>query len=114
MTAPHILANRHDEAVEKIQAHSKSIGGEEPEIVEAVERVRTASGPDEEHTRVFRLEAIADLLEAIDEKTPGNKADPLEEKSVAQLKQLAHEEGVRGSISQMNKGQLIDAINDKR
>lgn len=114
MTAPHILATRHDEAVDKIQAHAKSISSDHPEVVDAVERVRNTSGPDEEHTRVFRLEAIADLLEVIDEKTAGEKADPLEVKTVPELRQIAKEEGVEGSVSQFNKQELIDAINEKR
>lgn len=108
------LAQRHDAAIDRIEAHAKSIGGEHPEIVEAAEAVRTAGRRDEVHTRLFRLEAIADLLEVIDEKTAGDKADPLENKTVPELREIANEEGVGGSVSQLNKAELIDAINDKR
>lgn len=120
MTARDILAQWTDESIERIEAHAKSIGGEKPELKDAAERVRHPRGPDGvaapdlEHGQVFRLMALADLLEAADEVTPGDKADPLEEKTVPELRQLANEEGVEGAVSQMKKSDLVDAINAKR
>lgn len=120
MTARDILAQWTDESIERIEAHAKSIGGDKPELKEAAERVRDPRGPDGvqapdlEHAQVFRLMALADLLESADEVTPGDKADPLEEKTVPELRQIAKDEGVEGSVSQMNKGELVDAINEKR
>jgi Rho termination factor, N-terminal domain len=116
MTAPHILTQWQDEAMDKIEAHAKSISEEQPEVVEALQRARTVTGPDELHTRVFRLQAIADVFEALDSgsATSGEAADPLEVKTVPELREIAKEEGVEGSVSQMNKGELIDEINAKR
>lgn len=71
MTAPHILAQRHDAAVQRIEARAKSIGGKNPEAAKAIEAVRDVRGPDEEHIRVFRLEAIADLQEVMEGKGGG-------------------------------------------
>ncbi len=113
MTAPHILATRHDDAVDRIEAHAKSLGDEHPDIVDAAERVREARGPDEEHSRVFRLEAIADLMERIDELTAGQKADPLEEKNKEELYGLGRDEGADVKRSD-NKADLLMKIRQNR
>lgn len=119
MTARDILAQWTDESIERIEAHARSIGGDKPELKEAAERVREPKGPDGipapdlEHAQVFRLMALADLLEAADEVTPGEKADPLEQKTVPELRQLAGEEGIE-NVSVMRKPELIDALNESR
>jgi hypothetical protein len=116
MVARTILTQRQDAAMDRIEAHAKSISKEHPDVAEAAERVRDVRGPDEAHTRVFRIEAIADLLETIDEgeATESEAADPLEVKTVPVLREMARGEGVEGSVSQMNKPDLIDAINERR
>ncbi len=114
MVARTILFKMQDEAARRIEAHARSIGGDHPDIVEAAERVKNAKGLDEQHTRVFHLQAIADLLEKVDEVTSGKAADPLEGKSVKELREIAKEEGVGGSVSQMNKHQLLDEIRANR
>lgn len=113
MVARHLLFSRQDEAVERIAAHAESIGGDNQEVVDAVERVRDVRGPDEQHVRVFRTEAVADLMELLDELITGESADPLEIKTVPQLKGIAKSEGVEG-YSDLNKSQLISAINQNR
>lgn len=112
MVARTIIHKRHDAAAERIEAHANSIAGNHQDVVEVVERVRTARGPDEMHTRLFRLEAIADLLEKIDELKGGEKADPLEAKRVPELRQIAEENGV-DNPSELKKAQLIQAIRAK-
>jgi hypothetical protein len=104
-----ILTKRQDVAMDRIEAHANSIAGEHPDIAEAAERVRSARGPDEAHTRVFRLEAIADLIELIDEITEGEKADPLEAKTASELREMAKAKGVKRT-SDKNKDDLIAAI----
>jgi hypothetical protein len=95
--------------MDRIEAHANSIAGEHPDIAQAAERVRGARGPDEAHTRVFRLEAIADLIELIDEITEGEKADPLEAKTASELREMAKAKGVKRT-SDKNKDDLIAAI----
>jgi hypothetical protein len=112
LVARHIRFKRHDEAVERIEAHARSISNNHEDVVEAVECVRDARGPDEEHTRLFRLEAIADLLEKIDELKGGEVADPLEAKKVPELQELAKSRGVKRT-SDKNKTELIEAIRQK-
>lgn len=113
MVARHILFQRQDEAVERIAAHAQSIGGDNAEVVEAVERVRAVRGMDEQHIRVFRTEAVADLMKLLDEIITGSASDPLEAKTVPQLKGIAKSEGIEG-YSDLNKPQLIAAINENR
>jgi hypothetical protein len=73
MTARDILHQWSDEAILKIEAHAESIGGDNPEIIDALEKVRDPKGwdgvraPDAEHEQVFRLQALADLMEKVDE-----------------------------------------------
>jgi hypothetical protein len=95
--------------MERIEAHANSIAGDHPEIVEAAERVRTVRGPDEMHTRIFRIEAVADLMQLIDELKGGEVADPLEAKKVPELRQIAHEKGIENA-SELKKAELIEAI----
>ena len=109
MVARTILTKRQDAAMERIEAHANSIADNHEDITEAAERVRDARGPDESHTRVFRLEAIADLLEKIDELKGGSVADPLEVKKVPELRQIAREKDIEGAAD-LNKAELIEAI----
>lgn len=101
--------------MDRMESHAQSVAGENPEIAEAIERVRTVRGPNEEHTRVFRLEAIADLWEKLGDVTADAKADepgePLEAKRVAELRQIADEAGIE-NVSQTRKPQLIEAIRE--
>jgi hypothetical protein len=114
MTAPHILAQRQDEAVRRIEAHCNSIGGDAPEIAEAAERVQNVSGPDEVHERVFRLEAVADLLEAVDNSVSSDPAeDDLDALTKAELLTVAQEEGVEVRQSD-SKDEIKDAIRSER
>lgn len=103
-----------DAAIDRIEAYAQRKGGENPEVRDAVERVRNARGQDELHVRLFRTEALADLLDAVEEAEGREPVEPLEVKKVPELRQIANEQGVEGSVSEMNKGQLIDAINSKR
>lgn len=81
MVARTVLTKRQDAAIERIRAHARSVAGENPEIAEAAERVKNVPNrPDENHARVFRLEAIADLLERLDELTSAGE-QPTEESS---------------------------------
>ena len=111
MVATTILTKRQDAAMDRIEAHANSIAGDHPEIAEAAQRIRDARGPDENHTRVFRLEAIADLVELIDEITEGEKADPLEGKKVAELRSIATQKGVENP-QDLKKAELVEAIRE--
>jgi hypothetical protein len=72
MAARDVLHQWADEAILKIEAHAKSIGGDNPGVLEAVEKVRDPKGwdgvraPDAEHAQVFRLQALAELMEKVD------------------------------------------------
>lgn len=113
MVARHLLFTRQDEAVERIAAHAQSIGGTNTDIVDAVERVRNVRGPDEQHIRVFRTEAVADLMQLLDEAITGTETSPLEAKTVPQLRGIAKAEGIEG-YSNMNKAALITEIEHNR
>jgi hypothetical protein len=65
-----VLTKREDADIERIQKSAEALAGDSPEIVEAAERVRSVRGPDEVHTRAFRIGAIADLMEAIVDTKP--------------------------------------------
>lgn len=114
MTALHILAQWDEENMDRIAAHAQSLAGDHPEIVEAAERVRTVRGPDEIHTRTFRLGAIADLMECVDRITAGPIADPLDNKNVPELREIAKAEGIGRPQDYRRKRELIDAIKAKR
>lgn len=113
MVARHLLFKRQDDAVEKIAAHAQSIGGQDKDVVEAVEAIRNVRGMDEQHIRVFRTEAVANLMEVLDKQITGSAADPLEASTVPELKGIAKREGVQ-NYSDMNKSELIHAINASR
>lgn len=122
MTARDILYQWLDEDTDRIAAHARNIAGDHPALIEATERIQDPRGPDGvaapdlEHAQVFRTKAVADLLEIADRIVNGEEqiADPLEVKTVPELRQIAKDEGVEGSVSQMPKAELVDAINEKR
>ena len=97
--------------MDRIEAHANSVAGDHPDIAEAAQRLKSVRGPDEAHTRVFRLEAIADLVELIDEVTEGEKADPLEGKKVAELRSIATQKGVENP-QDLKKAELVEAIRE--
>jgi pyruvate/2-oxoglutarate dehydrogenase complex dihydrolipoamide acyltransferase (E2) component len=76
MTAPYILRARRTEAVERASAHAESIAGENEKVAEKIEELRAVRGRDALHEETYRLEALADLLEAVDEATAGDAAKP--------------------------------------
>jgi len=51
--------------MQRIKEDAEELAGDNPEVAEAAERIRTIRAPDEDHARVFRIEAIADLMDAI-------------------------------------------------
>ena len=115
MVARHLLFQRQDAAVERIARHAEHLGGDDPEVVEAVERVRDVNGPDEQHVRVFRTEAVADLMQLLDELLASGKSEEdLEDKTVVELRQIATTEGVSGAGSIRRKQELVSAIRENR
>lgn len=79
MTARDVLHQWTDEAIEKIETHARSIGGKGKAVTRAAEKVRDPVGPDgvrppdAEHAQTFRLQALAELMEAVD-KSQGKPA----------------------------------------
>lgn len=96
--------------MERIEAHAQRKNtSEHKQVQQKVEALREVRGPDEAHTRVFRLEAIADLLDAIEEAEGREAPDRLEVKKVPELKAIAQDKNVEGA-SDMKKADLIQAI----
>lgn len=96
--------------MERIEAHAQRKNTDtHKQVQQKVEALREVRGPDEAHTRVFRLEAIADLLDAIEEAEGREAPDRLEAKRVPELKAIAADKGVEGA-SDMKKADLIRAI----
>ena len=99
--------------MERIEAHAQRKNtSEHKQVQQKVEALREVRGPDEAHTRVFRLKAIADLLDAIEEAEGREAPDRLEVKRVPELKAIAADKGVEGA-SDMKKAELIQAIRQK-
>ncbi len=86
MTAIDILHQWTEDAIARIEASAESLGGDNPEVVEAIEDVRDPKGPDGVrapdalHAQVFRLQALADLLEVVNEKRSSGASKPASKK----------------------------------
>lgn len=70
MVARTVLNKRENAAIERIQENLIELAGDDPEAAEVADRVKTARGPDEVHTRLFRMEAIADLTDTVRDNQP--------------------------------------------
>lgn len=116
MTARDVLHRWTEESISRIEKASEAIAGDKPEIREAAERVRDPRGPDgfrapdAAHAQVFRLLALADLVEKVAD-TQGDSA--LEDKPVGELREIAEAEGIERP-AQLKKGELVKAIREKR
>ena len=118
MVATTTRNKRQDAAIERIEAHARSLAGESPELAEAAQRIKNVKAQDQDHERLFRLEAVADLLALVDEITAGeangnDSGDLLEDKNVSELKDIAKDEGVEAPYK-LNKAELIEAIRKQR
>ena len=67
MVARTVIAKRRAAAIERIEEQATLRAQGSTALGEAAERIRSANGPDEAHTELFRLEAIADLMELANE-----------------------------------------------
>lgn len=88
MVARSILRQRLDAAAEQIEADLRAIGKEQPEVVEAAKKIRDVQGKarfDDEHKRMFHLEAIAELTSKIRQIQEGDHEEA-EQKSEAPKK----------------------------
>lgn len=111
MTDHRILRRQRQDALEGIEAHVASIAEVRPDLGEKAEAVANARGRDAAHTETARTVALAEFMEALDVELRGDDAgDPLENKTVPVLRQMADELGLELD-SKAKKADIIEAIN---
>jgi predicted flap endonuclease-1-like 5' DNA nuclease len=113
LTAPAILRQWREDAFGRIEANVKALSESHPDLAEGTEALVSARGRDAAHTETYRLMATADLVEAVTAKLTGASADPLDEKSKAELQRQAELEGAEVKKS-ATKEETKEAIREER
>jgi DNA uptake protein ComE-like DNA-binding protein len=65
MTAPSVLKQQKIEALQRAESAAQSMSSEYPEILEEVEALKGVRGRDHLHVEAARLDALANILEAL-------------------------------------------------
>jgi hypothetical protein len=65
LTAPSVLRQQKTEAINRIESAARAISKEDPEVVEQVDALKGVRGRDHLHVEAARLDALANILEAL-------------------------------------------------
>lgn len=107
MAHPRVLRQRNAENLERAAASAQAIAEKYPGVEGKAERLQSASGRDQVHEESARLEALADLLEAVEAETVG-------EERLSQPRKVEDIEGVGPDLAANLRAKGISSVENVR